>query len=173
MASRPSDAKIDELFEMQRASAFPWGDLSCLYTTLENEEQQRRLEEAISLHQRGFYSEAASTLVRQFPHYDQVPVLAISLSDIYESCGLAEKRTEVLEKVTRQAVHWREKAVGNVELLIKMLLANATMISRGMMRQAMVDAVWVRNELRSLSLTEVTSIEVRKAHRKYTGSRVN
>ena len=158
---------------MQRANASLWGHLSCLYTTLESQEQQDRLEEAISLHQRGFYTEAASTLIQHFPHYGQVPVLAISLSDIYESSGLAEKRTEVLENVARQAINWRHKAVGNVELLVKMLLANASMISRGTMRQSMDDAVRVRDTLRGLTkstLARVTNIEVRNTCCKRTGS---
>ena len=137
-----------------------WGDLSCLYGTLDPS-QVSILEEAISAHHRGFLVDAEEIILNQLAPVERHPVIAITLADIYESQGLERTRAEVLHRTLLGHAAWSTDAVGNERLLLKILHAGAILWCDGLMRTSLKNVVDETTIRAGFSLLTASEVEVR------------
>ena len=136
-----------------------WGTLTCLYGTL-NSTQIPILEKAISAQQRGFLVEAEQIILHHLAPVERHPVIAIALADVYDHQGLAWRRAKVLHTTLLNYGAWSQDAVGNERLLLKILHADATIRSDGLMRTSLDNMLHEKRILDNFSMLTATEVEV-------------
>ncbi len=143
-----------------------WGDLSCLYSTLDSS-QVLILEEAISAHHRGFLIDAEQIILNQLAPVERHPVIAISLADIYESQGLERRRAELLHRTLLSHAASSEDPVGNERVLLRILHANAILFSDGLMTTSLHSVIDEGRVLAGFSLLTASEVEVSATTSRY------
>lgn len=114
----------------------------------------------MSAHRRGFLVDAEHIILDQLAPVERHPVITIALADIYESQGLEQQRAKVLHRTLLGHATWSQDAVGNERLLLKILHADATVRSEGLMRMSLNKVLDESRILAGFSILTATEVEV-------------
>ena len=136
-----------------------WGNLTHLYPSL-NPIIIPILEKALSAHRRGHLVEAEAIILQELPPSSTTPTIAIALADVYESQGFEFKRARVLEEALEQSAEWSSSVNDNVLLLLRILVADATIRSRGTMESMYTTLMSHKEDVVGFEINKSTEVEV-------------